>query len=187
MLKTLRLCSRIGVRPFEETTKNGKNLWRNRVEHKLLQHVASEDVFFEFEGLWSLLRVPRGRFWVHLGVPGGSKRASKIKQGRLTPRFLVPGWPWKASGDDFGWNLGGLGCFWGSFRGAKVAFWADIGLFFRAFPTNTRHKIQHNRYTTSAAKTTPNHKDTARTRPTRTARTTRTRRTTRTTQNEFHD
>ena len=81
---------------------------RNRVQHQLLQHVAAEDIFLDFEALLGLLWAPWGRFGVALGVPGGSKKGSKIKNIRLGPRLLVPSGLRKASWDHLGWIWGGF-------------------------------------------------------------------------------
>ena len=48
MLKTLRLWSRIGVRPLQETTKIEKNREQNRFKISVCNNSAAEDDFFDF-------------------------------------------------------------------------------------------------------------------------------------------
>ena len=123
MLKTLRLCSRIGVLASQKTTKIVKKREQNHFKISVCKNNASEDDFFTLKAF----RGSSGRLWDDFewiwGSPGGPKKGPKSKRpardrafldlartlcrpcADLVPTLLDLVGPCEVSGYDFEWIL----------------------------------------------------------------------------------
>jgi len=136
---------------INKTTKKRQKLVRNRVKDEIWQQGASDDVFFDLEALLGLFGAPLGRFWVDLGVPGRSKNGGSLVAPSAFFASWAPNGLWKASWDDFGWLLRGLGPFsvdFGVILNGLGDFLGRFVFFLVLFPAtpDTRHNTTHTQH-----------------------------------------